>query len=70
MDKDAIIETGSLVLVKGHKEKGKLVCSTEGPFQLVAYNRDGTMCKLKDHAGKMWTDHVTHICPYDSAEKK
>ena len=65
MDKDAIIATGSLVLVKGHKDKGKLVCTTEGPYLLVAYNKERTMCKLRDHAGKEWTDHASHIQEYE-----
>jgi hypothetical protein len=54
-----------MVLVKGRKTKGKLTCTNEGPYRLIAYNGDRTMVRIKDAAGKEWTEAIGHIQPFD-----
>ena len=55
MDKNALIPTGSMVLVKGQKTKGKLTCTNEGPYRLIAYNGDKAPPLLKH---EQWTELI------------
>jgi transposase InsO family protein len=63
-----LFDSGDMVLVKAQKKKSKLHSQAEGPYAVVAYNKEHTLVKLADANGREWTEHPSNITLWKTAD--